>query len=1403
MKKMKTKNKCLVTSLAIIAMLMMSLGVKAQNVTIRPDNGNLIVGQAGGQVTDSGIEKGLYAMWRHEQLALTMTTSDIGLQTSAGEMGDPSCGIGVYNGNLILAAGQTQTFVVVSLPKGFRITYYKLVLQPNLLGENVRGPHAVRDFILYHTSGNSQGSTNGDKGEMAFYETPAWTSPSPYGNDTHSTTLTCNDAIRTATATDGDQRMSPVNDANKEFVIERTSLTDDDMSNQLHFFFARSCSQYGVTIKSFEIYFNAQGTFDAEVEPTATGEATDYVKSPFTTGKMDIGAVKENASGIYTYDYTKVRDLIAYTHLYQDNTVADGVGKPVSVADGPKNIYPVQIDGKDVYAFDNDTYFIESPTEISTVTGQDHQPIGFRIVGAKFDYNWGTKTDPTTKTVAKSCKITVKGSSQNGTYAAHPGGLSNNGNTTFYLNSDLMFTTEVFTWEMDDVGNIGINLDSGFPQYLACFGEGDTRQLALSSSANGSEAKWNLRRADDGSLHYYSDGTNGVTNDYRLYAQRFQEGTPYHTRGLVTRTGQLPTGTNGGAVWVSSSVSQNETVDIPGFVPGEYTLKMYGIDKTTPVKTVTVSSAGDADSYTVTDLNNDAVNFEISGLTPYTENGKTIQPLAQVTVTLLMEALSPYIDKMDIVCHDDAGNLELTQPFQASDFSVSGGKFIFYVPDDYRDVPLTFTFSNLYSKYGDNTYYYDDSSLMKNGNSRYSYVTSNYFRDVDGSNDGGLYDTNYTPNSDYKKKVFTSTAGNVRFKFNNAEDIGKEGGPEYLIEDQFSAAKYLNNYPDPDGIETKADTIHCVLIANPSVTPNGIQYKKSDIFYVFTADETRYNIAPTTAWQHRSYAFYRMDIELEARTFTPKFTWEKIYDKTTYLYKKPQTQKNEQGQDVIVRDAQGNIVYVDVEDREDSMWGLTLDIEENVDGYLTYQEIIDNIVGREGVKYTPDEATAYNTSHGYNQGDEGYVTTDSWKIKPVTRQLKDDNSSAPRYMRQILYVDGTPLSAMLNSSENSIVKTLKDLKDSLAINNLVFLPEKTTSTLDNAVFETTGNNTTRSFRAGNNIVLVDKQPFYTPYTIKVDAASKATYTRQITQEGYGQDTNATLMLPFTLAVDGSGVHTNKDDGFSFSLNTMAANQTMDLASGAVDYGTAYFNELSGKETTAANVPYMVKVLSRDNTVADGDNISFVATQYGSDIVKTPAPTDLITVTGATGKFIQGETALAKYKGYSTTNNDYVFYDFTNYASYSGGKFDRALTENVFYFWKNKYVDLHTLYVDPNNRDAWRYLYSYPFRGVYTYKSSNNTFNSKMMKGFFISYDIENMEIAGITTDVNEFENKADLMIRSEKGMLIISASRDQDVNIRSINGMSIKNVNINAGSTQTVGLPSGIYLVNNIKITVK
>ena len=123
---------------------------------------------------------------------------------------------------------------------------------------------------------------------------------------------------------------------------------------------------------------------------------------------------------------------------------------------------------------------------------------------------------------------------------------------------------------------------------------------------------------------------------------------------------------------------------------------------------------------------------------------------------------------------------------------------------------LTFTFSNLYSHYGDNTYY-TGTPDQTNETARYSFVTSKYFLPVSGNQDtgiegvpvnDGLYDSNYSPNSNYLDKVFTSTAGNIRFKFNNAEDIGSSGssssGNKYLIETPFTVTDYLGS-ADPDG----------------------------------------------------------------------------------------------------------------------------------------------------------------------------------------------------------------------------------------------------------------------------------------------------------------------------------------------------------------------------------------------------------------------------------------------------------------------------------------------------------------------------------------------------------------------------------------------------------------------------
>lgn len=1251
----------------------------AQNVTIGPNNGSLITGQAGGNVDDSGIQRGMASMWIHEQLQLVMTTSDIANLTSAGELQDPSCAIDkmTFNGEerLIVGAGQTQTFMVVSLPKGYRITSYRLVLQPNISGT----------ITLNNKTWNI-----GTNDQMSFYETPAWSSGSPYGNNTHSTQLTCPDAIATATASDGSTVMQNNNatNRNKEFVISRTS---PDMTNQLHFFFARGSSEYAVSIKSFEIYFTAQGTFDADVLPAESGQAVSVLQSPFSTSKMDIGAVKwNNTLNVWYYDYTNVRDLIAYNWLYQEGAISGG--KPTEDVATNKHIFPVEVDGKGAYAFGNDTYYIEPPTTIHTSTGAE-APIGYRIVGATFDYKWGTATTGGTRQISNGYRISVR----------------YNGNN-YYLNDNLDFvrTDSPFTWQVDEFGNLFTGTE--YKRYLACFGEGEQRIISLSSSASGHEATWNLKVNNNGRVYYYSDGQNYY---YLHYIMR-QEGSTDHLRGYVTRNYN----TNSNDIATANSTGSHN-ITIPSFTPGAYTLEIFGTDKETPVETVTVNSAAGADVYELTGLNNDAVKFRISNLADGTQ--------ALVNVTLKLEALNPYIDKMDVVCHDainpetNKPTLELSQPFTASDFSVSGGKFIFYVPSDYSDDLLTFTFSNLYSHYGDNTYY-TGTPDQTNETARYSFVTSDYFFPVNGNGNGGLYDNAYNPDALYTTKVFTSTAGNIRFKFNNAEDISSSGssssGNKYLIETPFSVTDYLGS-SDPDGSSKTGQFISCQLMADPT-----LGYQNTGIFYVFTADETRYNIAPTTALQHRSYAFYRMDIELRAKTFTPDFTWKKIYPATLY-------------------DKDGT-------DAEDSMWGLTLDTsdteivdgkEVKVESYLTYQEILD----------------------------------------AITADINNTAKETATSMKQILYVDGTPLKAMLNSSQNSVVKKLEDLKKELPANALVFLPKNTTSTLDNVAYMTTSG----AFRAGKDIILTDKQPFYSPYDIQVDAANRATYTRLLTRPDYGQAVNATVMLPFTLALE-NGLHTNDDGKCSFYVSSMQTNAQMATeGSSSVNYGTAYFKPLT-TSVSVANKPYVIKVESIDESVSENNTISFIATQKGSSIVKTP---ELVTENVFSGSFIKGETAKAKY-------ND-VNYDFTNYASYSGGKFDRAVSEDVFYFSKNKYVDLHTLYPG-----TLRYLMSYPFRGVYTY-STTATSSAKRMQGFYISYNLDEMEDAGFTTGLEELGTKADMMIRSGKGFITITTTADQKFTIRTINGLTLRNVSVKAGSTTTVNLPAGIYIVNNTKITVK
>ena len=1200
------------------------------NVTISPTSGSLIAALTESS-TEVGFSRGWSAMWRHEQLPLTLTVSDDADLTDAGEISKPAGNLIFYErnatvGNKIVWAGGTpyDGFMVLSLPKGYRITGYKIVFLNNLNGRTV--------------SQIGAGTQN-----KVVYETPR-------GYD-YSSPL-----AQTST-------MGGTNSDTQEYVIERTSNSETDMGNQLYFRCVHNHSSFFLlTIKHFEIYFTAEGTFEADVKPEAVGVARSVVTSPFQTSKIDLGDMKveeKDGQRFFAYNYNNVRDLTAYNTIYQSNAVIDGAPHE---GEEDKHIYPVRVDGKDLYAFDNDTYFVETPIQVHTQTGLE-APVGYRIVGARFNYLWGTATPAGTQTLTDAYYITAR-----------------RNNRDYYLNDNLQWTTTRFAWSYDSENNSLYTGTGNNVRYLSCTGSGDTRTLTTSTE----KTNWyNLNVFTRNNNTYI--GWDNETASQRYYLRYYSNWGTWTTSVTRNNTNNAATATSAGS----------HTIDLPAFNPGTYTLNVFDKTGTSVEKTVNVTEDNAGGILELQGLNNDAVKFQIANLAEDKQ--------ALVAITLLLEALDPYINSMNIVCEDTPKELQMTQTFSANDFKVSGGKFTFYVPEEYADTELTFKFDNLNSEYGDNTYYGNTSSIHR---SRYSFVTSDYFTPINGNGNDGLYATNYNPDAPYTNKVVTATAGNIRFKFNNAEDLGNnQTGTGHLEETPFSVEAYLGS-ADPD----KSDKTGAF---NPVKLKASSETQKAGTFYVFTADETRYNIAPTTAWQHRYYAFYRMDIEVQAKTFTPALTWIPVYDKTCY-------------------DKNG--------DAEDSMWGLKL-----------------------------------NTSDVGDDGKQGYLTAKQ-VINTATEQLDANNETAPASMDQILYVDATDLLALVNTNEKSI----EDLQGELGANALTFLPVNTTSTLDNVAVKTASG----SYRSGRNIVLTDKKPFYSPFDIQVGSANWATYTREITVESTGMVKNSTVMLPFTLALE-NGVHTNAEGapgaGKEFTVHTMAANQTLQKVSGE-DYGSAYFAPYT-EAMTEANKPYMIKL---ENGYADEENEKiFIASQKGSLVLATTAGIEL-EGNGSYGKYYVGEENV-------NASSDKESFVLTNKGSYSGMKFDRADDEKVFYFSHDKYLDLRTL--TPRER----YLYSYPFRAAYAYTSTTKTSNAKALKGFFISFE----EPLGGTTGIEEAKAEADLMVRADNGTITLTATRDQAVAIHAVSGVNVKRVQLNAGETQVVNVPAGIYVVNNVKIVVK
>ncbi|MDD6436436.1 MAG: hypothetical protein PUG09_00015, partial [Prevotella sp.] len=722
----------------------------------------------------------------------------------------------------------------------------------------------------------------------------------------------------------------------------------------------------------------------------------------------------------------------------------------------------------------------------------------------------------------------------------------------------------------------------------------------------------------------------------------------------------------------------NSTTTNPAFTPSDFQLSLYGTNSNNVVSSISLNSSNKNATAEVDGLNNDAVKFTISGLAPGTK--------ALITYNLTMEQLNPFINTLDIVCHSaKAEGLTITQQFTSNDFQVAGGQFLFYIPSDFvgESNKCKFTFENLTSKYMDATY-----GKGTAGNSRNYLVKSPYYNKY---GDGKQYEaTGDDPAAD---KVHTNMCGNVPYKYNNAADLESSGTTataSTLEEYPYSEARYLQqggSFTEDIEIRVNDPAKEC---------------------YLMTGDETRYNIAPTTALEHRYYAYYLMDIQLLTKDYDAKCVLTELYKNTCY--------------------------------------------EGNADKPMY------------GGKFEAYESGHSGESNYRIPSEKAYLTVDMMK-KALMSALGEKSAQTD----QVLYLDYTDLYSVLVESKESMAA----MKGKLNPNCLIFFPERTTFEEDNYVQKTKSG----GFRACKNIVITDKQPFYSPYKISVPAENYAAYTRKITNAMNGKATLATLVLPFSISVS-DGVHSN--DKCTFTLYKMQADNGITIDNELTHTGDnfwskAVFNPIQ-ETLTVPNTPYLVKV----EKASTDEDVSFEVLQYGSDVSAT------VVNDAEEGNYMNsdytfnGETATGSIGGATHT--------FTQYGSYAGKKLPKD--DGWFYFAIGKFFN------SKNLDSQYNHVYIYPFRAYYAHTASAD---AKLIDGFTVSFD--DNQTTGID-DLSSVGETSGLQFNVSHNRLDINATSTSTVSIFSATGTIIAQTRLSAGETKSYALSSGLYIINNKKVII-
>lgn len=1018
--------------------------------------------------------------------------------------------------------------------------------------------------------------------------------------------------------------------------MQRTSMNNTDMGNILYFKQEHpNAGQSGlakVDIVSFVITFECTEKFNENLKPgvTTLTRGVSCLALPFQTQRVDLGSIKQETVKGYTsykYWYKNVQDLKADFLLYDNSGIVGGTAKPGTAGDG--NIAKLSFDGTNTYiGLKNSTYWLETPTD-AVAQGEVNIPVGYRIVGARLVY-----ANNVAQNIKRGDKI----------YITDGKGK--------YMNASLKFTATKVVWNYADDGKLSTTSGNStvYLRHIASWFGPTTYSLETTTKSN-QASSFNT----DGTTLFYVSGTNSYIISYDSNGK-----AAYNI-------------TQSNAIAVNSAVTSSDN---------SFTVRMFDKTGNKVAQEVAVNRENPTGNIVLEKLNNDAIKFQIEGLTG--------DQLAYVCLQVQLEALNPYIDKMDISCTQPSGEKKLKNQYLADDFTIgTNGKVDFAVPKNFGTIGLSFAFEGLHHKNADETY----TNIGSEGkHSRYHFVKSEYY---DLINENLQAHRSEAADYDYTKKIEVKVAGTQAFKCNNS-DIFKAGtigdGTYYYVENRYSNAAY----------NTQGGTWQEMLVNN------GDDYVKR---YLVVCDETRYNIAPTTTPRHAFYAYYSTDLKLTTVDYVPELTYTKVY------------------KDAVVPNTYDANYYV-------------------------------------GVKVSLKDTDNKPITDG-----QGYVYAKQI-IDKIDEDIKAKKENAPVDTKHILYFDASNINSLLFSDTDPTWGTLTDLKAKLGDNALLYMPEGVTANLKNVVTKSLSGD---DFVSENDIELVDQQPFFAPYSIRLNAANEVVYKRKVTLNHNETKKWVSLMLPFTVAVDTkTGSYVQTKDNCAFTFYTMNTDNTFSNAQETGEYiyeADAHFSPFTGQFVTQPNKAYVVSIDQMEET--NSDKVLFVVRQSGSTIEATPAT--------LTQPLIQGETATGKIKGEATT--------LVNYGSYCGVKVPK--TDGIFYFNKDKFIS--SLLLDERFKD----VYVLPFRSYYACQNGANNVR-------YLNISLEpNTETSWIDNATETATTSAGFMFSAETGKLTITATKDLRTNIRNINGQTIDTTSLKAGETRTVALPSGIYMVNGTKVVVR